>query len=119
MKIRTLALISGIGLAATSHPAKAAQTDPYIDGRNMFATCASGDTDNCTSYVNGVVDGLQYAGLIRASPGDGVKVCLPLSVGNEKVMEIVKTYLNKHPYNFQYLGVFQVLAALEDAYPCH
>lgn len=112
------ALVSGVALLFMSRPADANQVGAYVDGNRLYDACTSGNSDGCMSYVSGVVDTLLFTGVIRNAPGQGASICLPPSVIQQQLVDVVTNYLTAHPETRQYAAASEVSAALKIAFPC-
>ncbi len=101
---------------AFSAPASASPT-----AKDVLAKLeSSSDEDMWKLYVNGIVDGLQWANAAAANRGDQPLFCQPgkLSLSFEQPIEILKNYVAEHPRNADAPVGLALLYAMKYTFPC-
>lgn len=87
-----------------------------LTGEALLALCDGGD-DRCTGYIAGVADGLALAYRYDTRIA-GFRACIPLSVADRDIADLVTQFLHKHPEHRPQAAVGVVAHALNDTFPC-
>jgi hypothetical protein len=96
--------------------------DNLIDSGNGFlSACDSSDTSGnplqkglCLGYVSGVTDGISLAEKLTHKPSS----CLPATVTNGQVLDIVVTFVRDHPELRHWQTRWLIQRSLLEAFPC-
>jgi hypothetical protein len=120
------AMVLGLVLLATSLIVSVAQTQPNTPeirrDSGLLAICTNAEPGErsvaaalCTGYLQGVVEGVNFATL-----GDHNKllICRPGDVTGEQMRNVVVKYLKNHPNEGHQLSVIHATEAFVQAWPC-
>jgi hypothetical protein len=95
--------------ALCATPALAADIH-YLDGHKLLKACET-DTPVCKHYTLGIIDGLS-AQIKRA-------FCLKPATEDKELRDTIISFLEAHPDYLRYPAAYQVVAALEEKFPCN
>ena len=110
----------GTAMVLVSAQPAAPASGVYMKGHALYEMCIENDnTLACTAYVAGVMDFLSAAGKTDILNEQFQPVCVPQSgVTLGQLQDIVIKYLREHPEERHEPGVFLVVGAIREAFPC-
>lgn len=120
------AMVVGLALLATSSIVSVAQTQlnaaEIRRDSGLLAICTNAEPDErsvaaalCTGYLQGVVEGVNFATL---GDHDKLLICRPSDVTAEQMREVVVKYLKNHHNEGHQLSVIHSTEAFVQAWPC-
>lgn len=89
-----------------------------LTGNDLHDFCKSESTSACTGIISGTVRGFELA---EEAHSESIKpvLCIPSTVRNSQLVDIVKNYLQANPKErHKNLHVLTVIAVM-DAFPCN
>jgi Ssp1 endopeptidase immunity protein Rap1a len=87
--------------------------DTFFTGDMLHRYCNQ-SSENCTSYIAGVVDALIAMGAARKAP----LICLHDRTDLRQAVDVVAKYLRTHPEKRHANAASMATVALEHAFPC-
>ena len=109
--------------------ANAKSTNYVFTGREIYESCRhavngldrTGEYDDhrfgvCAGYIAGIVDFHTVATTVESLPDD--MFCLPRDISTAHVIRQVTQFLADNPGKHDDLAAYQVILALQQAYPC-
>jgi hypothetical protein len=90
----------------------AAQRVSRVNGGKLMTLCGSTDVKGCEAYLSGVADAV---GELK----DAHVACIPNSVTDRQMREVVLKLLHNEPQNLERPGGGLVLRAYAKAWPCN
>jgi Rap1a immunity proteins len=84
-----------------------------VGGNDLFKFCSANPDLTCLAYTVAIADALSAPNVIN-----GYRACIPLSVTNGQVRDVVLLYMKQHPEKRHYGAAGLVAGALAEAFPC-
>ena len=85
-------------------------TFKFVTGNKLFTACRNASVF-CVEYISGVIS--------RNMADHGTRFCLPQSITDSHVRDVVVLWLDGHPEKRHLAGSFVVLQALKEGFPCN
>jgi hypothetical protein len=94
-----------------------ADATTFMMGNALYSYCAVPTKDEtatsiCIGYVDAIVD------VMTANAINGFRACIPLTVSNPQLLDVVNQYLRANPAKRHLAAAGLVADALSTAFPC-